>query len=194
MVKPQPALLAHDPNQLRLARRVIVEHGKASLSLIQRTLGIAWNETVPIMALLEAEGTVSKPDAAGKRSVLIKSLDELDPPTEAEALAAADPAPPTHHDNLQAIVIEAMRDIPGAIGTVCLVLVRGENDRAQYILTATSNGDPEFPFGHVHVEDLLAEGLTWNRVMAKNAVKQQQEIEPAKAKQADLTPTSERAH
>lgn len=52
------------------AESAIRNHGKASTSFVQRTLGIGYNKAAELMEHLEAVGIVSKADHAGKRSIL----------------------------------------------------------------------------------------------------------------------------
>jgi DNA segregation ATPase FtsK/SpoIIIE-like protein len=54
------------------ARKIVVDNKKASLSLVQRHLGIGYNMAARILETLETEGTVSVMDSSGRRKVLKK--------------------------------------------------------------------------------------------------------------------------
>lgn len=53
------------------AKGLVISHGKASTSWLQRQLGIGYNSTAKLIERLEADGVISAPDHAGLREVLI---------------------------------------------------------------------------------------------------------------------------
>lgn len=53
------------------AVEIVMTERKCSISLIQRRLGIAYNEAARLVERMETEGIVSTPDFSGKRSVQI---------------------------------------------------------------------------------------------------------------------------
>ena len=63
-------LVAQAPTQLEQAEQIVREAGKGSTSLIQRKLGIGYNDAARLVEQLEAAGIVSAPDQAGKRTIL----------------------------------------------------------------------------------------------------------------------------
>lgn len=54
------------------AVRIVIEEKRASTSYVQRRLGIGYNRAANLLERMEADGLVSKPNAAGKREVLVK--------------------------------------------------------------------------------------------------------------------------
>lgn len=54
------------------AVKIVVEEKRASTSYVQRRLGIGYNRAANLLERMEADGLVSKPNAAGKREVLVK--------------------------------------------------------------------------------------------------------------------------
>lgn len=51
---------------------ILVTHGKASTSYLQRTMAISYNSAADLMVRAESEGIVSKPNHVGKRDVLAR--------------------------------------------------------------------------------------------------------------------------
>ena len=51
---------------------IVVEEKRASTSYVQRRLGIGYNRAANLLERMEADGIVSKPNAAGKREILVK--------------------------------------------------------------------------------------------------------------------------
>lgn len=60
------------------SRRVVVEAGRASTSLLQRRLRIGYARAARIMDLLEERGIIGPPDGARPREVLISTMDDDD--------------------------------------------------------------------------------------------------------------------
>ena len=58
-----------DPAQLTRAAALVVHHGKASTSFVQRHLGIGFNAASRLMERMEEMGIISAPDHVGKREV-----------------------------------------------------------------------------------------------------------------------------
>jgi uncharacterized protein (UPF0335 family) len=56
------------------ARRVVRESGMASVSHLQRSMRVGYNAAARLMDALEAEGSVSAPDAQGKRTVVLETV------------------------------------------------------------------------------------------------------------------------
>ena len=54
------------------AAKIVIEEKRASTSYVQRRLGIGYNRAANLLERMEADGLVSKPNAAGKREVLVK--------------------------------------------------------------------------------------------------------------------------
>ncbi len=52
---------------------IVVEEKRASTSYVQRRLGIGYNRAANLLERMESDGIVSKPNAAGKREILVKS-------------------------------------------------------------------------------------------------------------------------
>lgn len=61
---------AYSAQLLTEARQIVVEHQRASISLVQRRLRIRYAAAAQLLEELEREGTVSVPNAAGCRTVL----------------------------------------------------------------------------------------------------------------------------
>ncbi len=59
-----------DAERLDAARALVLEHRRASISLVQRYMRIGYNAAARLMEELEKEGTVSPMNATGVRSVL----------------------------------------------------------------------------------------------------------------------------
>lgn len=59
-----------DAERLIEARRLVLEHRSASISLIQRYMRIGYNAAARLMEELEKEGTVSAMGTTGVRQVL----------------------------------------------------------------------------------------------------------------------------
>ena len=59
-----------DAERLAEARRLVLEHRRASISLVQRYMRIGYNAAARLMEELEKEGTVSPMDTTGVRRVL----------------------------------------------------------------------------------------------------------------------------
>ncbi len=59
-----------DAERLAEARRLVLEHRRASISLVQRYMRIGYNAAARLMEELEKEGTVSPMNETGVRSVL----------------------------------------------------------------------------------------------------------------------------
>lgn len=60
-----------DAEQLDTARKLVIEHRRASISLVQRHMRIGYNAAARLMEELEREGTVSPAqNTTGVRSVL----------------------------------------------------------------------------------------------------------------------------
>mgnify|MGYP003421848984 FL=1 len=60
----------NDSERLDAARKLVIEHRKASISLVQRTLRIGYNTASRLLEELERDGTVSPMNANGIRSAL----------------------------------------------------------------------------------------------------------------------------
>lgn len=60
----------NDSERLDAARKLVIKHRKASISLVQRTLQIGYNAAARLLEELEKDGTVSPMNANGIRSVL----------------------------------------------------------------------------------------------------------------------------
>lgn len=60
----------NDAERLAEARRLVLEHRRASISLVQRYMRIGYNAAARLMEELEKEGTVSAMNSMGVRSVL----------------------------------------------------------------------------------------------------------------------------
>jgi uncharacterized protein (UPF0335 family) len=52
------------------ARDLVIAHGKASTSWLQRQLGVEYNTAAQLIERMEADGVVSAPDHVGRRTVL----------------------------------------------------------------------------------------------------------------------------
>ena len=59
-----------DAERLVEARRLVLEHRRASISLVQRYMRIGYNAAARLTEELEKEGTVSPANTTGVRSVL----------------------------------------------------------------------------------------------------------------------------
>ena len=57
------------------AKALVLEHGKASISWLQRQMRVGYNTAARHIELMEAEGVVSAPDHVGRRSV--RNLQQL---------------------------------------------------------------------------------------------------------------------
>jgi DNA segregation ATPase FtsK/SpoIIIE-like protein len=62
--------MPNDAERLAEARRLVLEHRRASISLVQRHMRIGYNAAARLMEALEKEGTVSPMNTTGVRSVL----------------------------------------------------------------------------------------------------------------------------
>lgn len=60
----------NDSERLDAARKLVIKHRKASISLVQRTFQIGYNAAARLLEELEKDGTVSPMNANGIRSVL----------------------------------------------------------------------------------------------------------------------------
>jgi hypothetical protein len=67
---PVGADAAAPQTPLQQAEQIVREAGKGSTSLIQRKLGLGYNDAARLVEQLEAAGIVSAPDQAGKRTIL----------------------------------------------------------------------------------------------------------------------------
>ena len=69
------------------AVRVVLQHQKASTSLLQRTLRIGYGRAASIIDMMHREGLVGPEDGSKPRQVLVKAdfLDRLDQIREEEA-------------------------------------------------------------------------------------------------------------
>lgn len=61
-----------DDELLEAARELVVNHRRASVSLIQRHLRIGYNRAARLIEALEVLGAVSEPDENGNRTVLVE--------------------------------------------------------------------------------------------------------------------------
>ncbi len=52
------------------AVQIVLEDGKASISYLQRKLGVGYNRAAKLIEAMEEAGIVSKPTGTGKRSIL----------------------------------------------------------------------------------------------------------------------------
>ena len=68
------------------AIRLIVEHDKASASLLQRRLSVGYSRAARILDQLEAEGVVGRAEGSKPRDVLIRNADEFLANSEQEAV------------------------------------------------------------------------------------------------------------
>lgn len=66
------ALTPDDTQLLPNARALVIEHQKASISLVQRTLKIGYNHAARLLESLEISGVVGPMDANGRRAVMVK--------------------------------------------------------------------------------------------------------------------------
>lgn len=57
------------------AKGLVLEHGKASTSWLQRQMRVGYNVAARYIELMEAEGVVSAPDHVGRRTVLVAKSD-----------------------------------------------------------------------------------------------------------------------
>ena len=64
-----PGTPSHE-EQLAEARKLVIEHQRASISLVQRYMRIGYNLAARLMEDLEKEGTVSPMNTTGVRKVL----------------------------------------------------------------------------------------------------------------------------
>lgn len=64
-----PGMPSHE-EQLAEARRLVIEHKRASISMVQRYMRIGYNAAARLLEDLEKEGTVSPFNADGVRKVL----------------------------------------------------------------------------------------------------------------------------
>ena len=67
-----------DDSAYQDAVRVVVEHGKASASMLQRRLRVGYARAARLIETMEEQGIVGPADGSRPRDVLIGSLDELD--------------------------------------------------------------------------------------------------------------------
>jgi S-DNA-T family DNA segregation ATPase FtsK/SpoIIIE len=65
------------------AKRVILQAGKASASLLQRRLSVGYARAARILDLLEEQGFIGPGDGAKPREILAREIDETDAPDEA---------------------------------------------------------------------------------------------------------------
>jgi S-DNA-T family DNA segregation ATPase FtsK/SpoIIIE len=63
-----------DAERLAEARRLVLEHRRASISLVQRYMRIGYNAAARLMEELEKEGTVSPMNTTGVRTVVGPNL------------------------------------------------------------------------------------------------------------------------
>ena len=77
--------LISDDTVYAAAVALVVEHQKVSVSFLQRSLRIGYNNAAQLVGRMESEGVVSTPDASGRRTVLRA------PATPAPAEPAAPP-------------------------------------------------------------------------------------------------------
>lgn len=61
-----------DAHLLAKARALVIEHQKASISQVQRTLNIGYNQANRLLESLEISGVVGPMDANGRRVVMVK--------------------------------------------------------------------------------------------------------------------------
>lgn len=101
-----------DDTLFREARRVVVEAGRASTSLLQRRLRIGYARAARIMDLLEERGIISPPDGARPREVLVSSGEmnrpdhrPSEPPREGETprSLSTGTAPPTSSPSSESV-------------------------------------------------------------------------------------------
>ena len=69
---PEEVGQASEPDLYKKAKDLILKDGKPAISYIQRRLGIGYNKAADMMEKMEADGTVSAPNADGKRTILVK--------------------------------------------------------------------------------------------------------------------------
>ena len=55
------------------ARKIVCEHRRASISLVQRYLRIGYNRAASLLETLEREGVISTMNREGRRTVLVKA-------------------------------------------------------------------------------------------------------------------------
>jgi len=82
------------------ARQIVIEHGKASTSFLQRQLSIGYNRAARVIETLEEDGIVSPANHVGKRQILT---------------AAPAPDPQAATDEIGPIAVEQIRKTRDAI-------------------------------------------------------------------------------
>ena len=76
LTKPKPAAdgappaTIRDTERFRTAVTLVTQSRKASVSWLQRQLGVGYNEAARLIELMEQDGIVSRPDHVGQREVL----------------------------------------------------------------------------------------------------------------------------
>lgn len=72
--RPQPATPEPEPDYAQ-ATLLVVEHGKASTSWLQRQMRIGYNSAARLIERMESEGVVSAPDHTGRRTVIARETE-----------------------------------------------------------------------------------------------------------------------
>lgn len=62
-----------DAELLIEARKIVCEHRRASISLVQRYLRIGYNRAASLLETLERDGVISAMNHEGRRTVLVKA-------------------------------------------------------------------------------------------------------------------------
>ena len=89
------------------------EHNKASISWLQRQLGISYNAAAKFIERMEADGFVSAPDHIGRRTVLING--QTPPPAPEQQMEIPVDLPTAHRavDDRLRLLIERVERLEG---------------------------------------------------------------------------------
>ena len=64
-----------DPELFAEAFVLVCEHGRVSLSFLQRNLGIGYHKAAVLLEMLECYGLISEPGVDSKRTVLNRTIE-----------------------------------------------------------------------------------------------------------------------